>query len=176
MGSTSGKGCALAKTGVRIRSAVLGDAPAVCAVVRRSITECCIEDHHNDPELLGAWLGNKTVAAAEAWIQSSQTRCLVAEQDGVGLVGFAMLRGDQLLLCYLLPEVRLQGVGRALLQALEADAVSRGVSVLRLDSTRAAETFYRRNGFKAVGPRPSSRGLSGLPMSKAIGHSVTTSA
>lgn len=162
-------------TGIRIRSAVTGDAPAVCAVVRRSITECCTEDHHNDPQLLGAWLSNKTVAAAEAWIQSTQTRCLVAEQEGAGLVGFGMVRGDQLLLCYLLPEVRFQGTGRALLQALEADAASCGVCVLRLDSTRTAEGFYRRNGFEAMGQRPPSPGLGVLPMAKAIGHSVTRS-
>lgn len=155
-------------TGVRIRSAVMGDAPEVCAVVRRSITECCTEDHHNDPQLLGAWLSNKTVAAAEAWIQSAQARCLVAEQEGAGLVGFAMLRGDQLLLCYLLPEVRFRGAGRALLQALEADAVACGVSVLRLDSTRAAEDFYRRNGYEAIAPRMESQGLGGLRMAKTL--------
>lgn len=145
-------------------------------MVRRSITECCTEDHHNDPHLLGAWLGNKTEATAEAWIQSAQTRCLVAEQEGAALVGFALLRGDQLLLCYLLPEARFQGTGRALLQALEADAASRGVSVLRLESTRAAEDFYRRNGFEAIGQRPPLPGLGGLPMTKAIAGSVTRSA
>jgi hypothetical protein len=34
------------------RVASPADAPAACAVMRRSIMELCIADHHNDPEIL----------------------------------------------------------------------------------------------------------------------------
>lgn len=155
----------------RIRPAAMGDAAEACAVIRRSITECCVADHRHDSQLLDAWLRNKTVASAEAWIQDASSHCVVAELD-TGLVGFAMARGDRLLLCYVLPEVRFQGVGKALLSALEAGAAVRGVSVLQLDSTRSAEDFYRRNGFEAIVPRAPSAGLEGLRMAKTIPSSV----
>jgi len=43
-----------------VRTATPEDAEAACAVIRRSIVECCIEDHHGDSALLAAWLANKT--------------------------------------------------------------------------------------------------------------------
>jgi quinol monooxygenase YgiN len=39
-----------------IRAARPEDAPAACDVLRRSITELCGADHHDDPEILRRWL------------------------------------------------------------------------------------------------------------------------
>jgi hypothetical protein len=43
-----------------IRRATKGDADAACLVLRRSITECRAEDHHEDAVALSGWLANKT--------------------------------------------------------------------------------------------------------------------
>jgi hypothetical protein len=45
---------------MHIRDAVPEDAAAACEVMRRSISELCSADHHDDPVILGRWLANKT--------------------------------------------------------------------------------------------------------------------
>lgn len=150
-----------------IRIAAIEDATAICAVVRRSITECCGDDHHNDPDLLAAWLKNKTVANAEAWVSAPENYAIVAEVDGA-IVGFGLSQSAEILLCYIAPEVRHKGVGKSLLRAIEAHAASAGIAALHLESTRTAEAFYRRNGFEPVGPIVVVFGMEGLPMSKQV--------
>ncbi|WP_322469719.1 GNAT family N-acetyltransferase [Hydrogenophaga sp. SNF1] len=150
-----------------IRSATTNDAADICAVIRRSITECCVDDHQGDAELLRSWLRNKTVASVEAWLRDHEAHCIVGERDGA-VHGFGMSRGDQILLCYVTPEARFTGLGKALLQTLERRAAAQGLSTLRLDSTRTAEAFYRRNGFLPTGPAVQAFGLRGQPMSKAV--------
>jgi GNAT superfamily N-acetyltransferase len=71
-------------------------------------------------------------------------------------------------LCYLVAEARFAGTGRAMLGALETEARRRGMTKLRLKSSRTARAFYLRNGFLAGGPAVTSRfGLEGLPMKKS---------
>jgi len=57
---------------------------------------------------------------------------------------------------YVTPEAAGRGIGRALLAALEAAAVDRGVSLLLVDlpSGSAAEQMCRRSGFRLVGQVP----------------------
>lgn len=150
---------------IHIRSAQTGEATTICTVIRRSITECCIDDHHGDAGLMEAWLRNKTVASVETWLQDTEAHCIVGDRDGA-TQGFGMSRGDQVLLCYVTPEARFTGLGKALLQALERHAIAQGLSTLRLESTRTAEAFYRRNGFLPTGPAVQAFGLQGLPMAK----------
>ena len=152
---------------INIRSATLDDAAMICTVVRRSIAETCIEDHHNDAALIETWLRNKTISNVEAWMQSPNAYSVVAEVDH-SVVGFGMSRADEILLCYVVPEVRFKGVGKSVLQALETYAATNGISHLRLESTRTAEPFYRRNGFNAAGPAVLAFGMEGQPMTKAV--------
>lgn len=136
---------------VVIRRARLEDADAIVAVLRRSIVELCTDDHHHDPGILGPWLQNKTVANARAWIEATGNFVSVAE-GSVGLCGVASLSAaGRILLCYVLPEVQFKGVGRALLESIEAEARLRGFRELSLESTISARAFYRRHGY---GPNP----------------------
>lgn len=84
------------------------------------------------------------------------------------VVGFGMLEQDCIALCYVSPDIRFKGAGRVLLQAMERHAVQQGVTRLRLESTRTALAFYRRNGFMPTGPASSAFGMTGQPMSKEI--------
>ena len=95
-----------------IRKALPKDVQAACSVLRRSISECCIEDHHNDPEILSAWLRNKTPENLTSWFSSPANFPVVATsgKDVVG-VGLLSTKGE-VLLCYVLPEVRFAGGGR----------------------------------------------------------------
>ena len=149
-----------------IRVAEERDAEAACNVLRRSITECCSEDHKDDPALLGPWLENKTPENVRAWITSPGNYAIVAEAHGK-IVGVAMmLDSGEITLCYLLPEARFKGVGRMLLADLESRANQLGLGEVRLQSTRTARRFYERNGFRSCGTAGSSLGVSCAPMVK----------
>jgi GNAT superfamily N-acetyltransferase len=88
--------------------------------------------------------------------------CLVAEDDG-DLVGFVNGRvdvGDGLLpgavgeieTCYVVPDARRKGVGRALVDAAIAHCRAAGAGLLRLQvcaDDRAAHAFWRSLGFDA---------------------------
>lgn len=145
--------------GIQIRTAAPVDAPAACAVLRRSIVECCVLDHQNRRDILDAWLGNKTPANVASWFASPSNYSLVAERDGE-LVGVALLtQAGKLALCYVLPEVLHGGVGKALLAGIEAQARQWEISVLRLHSTASARQFYVRNGYANAGKERSCYGL-----------------
>ncbi|MES2149582.1 MAG: GNAT family N-acetyltransferase [Pseudomonadota bacterium] len=145
--------------GIDIRTATAEDAFAACAVLRRSITECCVQDHQHKPEILDAWLGNKTAQNVASWVAAPSNFTLVAECDG-SVVGVALLtQAGKLSLCYVLPEALHCGVGKALLDGVEAQARAWGISVLRLHSTATASQFYARNGYIQAGKEKSCYGV-----------------
>lgn len=145
--------------GIEIRTAQRDDAAAVCGVLRRSITECCVDDHKNCPEILASWLGNKTPQNVAGWFSTQSNFALVAERDGE-VVGVALLtQAGMLSLCYVLPEVLHAGIGKALLAGIEAQARAWGISVLKLKSTASARDFYVRNGFINGGKEKSCYGI-----------------
>jgi GNAT superfamily N-acetyltransferase len=144
---------------VTIRAATAGDAAAACLLLRRSIIECCVEDHRNEPALLASWLGNKTPENVAAWFASPQNHAIVAVL-GEALAGVALLtRKGKICLCHLAPEMRGTGTGSLLLQALERQAADWGISTLQVDSTQVAQSFYRRHGYVAGRDTESSYGI-----------------
>lgn len=150
-----------------VRTSRPEDAEAACSAVRSSIEVCCADDHGGDRTRLDAWLKNKTPEAFRTWIQSDSLYCVVAEENSK-IVGFGMAAAGEVLLCYVAPEVRFRGAGKSILQAIEQWAAASGVPELRLESTRTALAFYRRNGFKACGPVVTFAGMEGHPMSKPM--------
>ncbi len=145
--------------GIEIRIADPKDAFAACDVLRRSITECCVQDHQNKPDVLQAWLGNKTPSNVSGWFASATNFALVAERDGA-IVGVSLLtQAGKLSLCYLVPEALHGGIGKAMLQAIEAQARVWGVSVIKLHSTASARDFYARNGYIQAGKEKSCYGV-----------------
>jgi GNAT superfamily N-acetyltransferase len=145
--------------GIQIRPAALHDATGACSVLRRSITESCVLDHRHQSDILQSWLGNKTPDNVASWIASPSNYTLVAERDGE-VVGVALVtQAGKLSLCYLLPEVQHAGIGKALLNGVEAQARAWGVSVLRLHSTATARDFYARNGYVLAGKEKSCYGV-----------------
>jgi GNAT superfamily N-acetyltransferase len=143
------------------------DADAAVRVLRRSITELCVADHHNDPTTLQKWLENKTVENFHSWLAAENNFCVVtesnAEINGVGLVH----RAGEILLCYVAPESQGHGYGSAILAALEEKARTWGLHKLRLGSTVSARPFYERHGYISAGESTCSFGIvSLLPLRK----------
>ena len=142
-----------------IRTAGPEDATDVCQVLRRSITQCCAPDHHDDLAILQSWLGNKTPDNVASWIASPSNYMLVAVRDGE-LVGVSLLtQAGKLSLCYLVPEALHQGIGKAMLGDLEQQARAWGISVLRLHGTASGRAFFARNGYVLAGKEKSCYGV-----------------
>ena len=154
---------------MEIRDAGPADAPAACLVMRRSIAELCIADHHNDPEILRRWLANKTPEIVGSWIGNpNNTMLLAVDGDAVLAVGLVTDAGE-IRLNYVSPDARFRGVSRALMQALEARAGEKGVTTCRLTSTETARCFYRSIGYVEDGVPSGKFGTTGsYPMSRPL--------
>lgn len=71
-------------------------------------------------------------------------------------------------LLYIIPEARFRGIGKAMLFALEDEALKRGLTRIELSSTKTAHDFYRRNGYSDTGKEESAFGLTAQLMAKDI--------
>lgn len=151
------------------RRASATDAVDVCEVVRRSISELCIEDHCNEPDVIAAWLANKTPLKVASWIEDPDNVTLIAESDE-RVVACGLLKTDgRLLLFYVSPDARFQGVSKMLMRAVEAEAKAMGLGEIRLGSTATARRFYLSCGFTQTGPAQADSGaIRSFPMRKTI--------
>jgi GNAT superfamily N-acetyltransferase len=153
---------------MEIRVAKPDDAASACKVLRRSISECCADDHRNDAAILSAWLGNKTPETVESWFLSPSNFSLVAVAADE-IVGVAMLtRAGKIVLFYVSPEVRYSGTGKALLHGLEAQAREWGLRAIQVDSTISARSFYLRNEFVAGAEKTTCFGIPVTSYSKKL--------
>jgi hypothetical protein len=91
---------------MEIRDAVTEEASAICQVLRRSISELCVADHKNDPEILAEWLRNKTPELIASWIASSGGSYLVAIEGRTILGVGSVTDAGEITLNYVLPEAR----------------------------------------------------------------------
>lgn len=139
---------------IKIREAMDADAAEAVNTLRRSITELCVADHHNDPAEIEDWVSNKTVETWRQWIAQDDSVVLVAERDRkiIG-VGMASLSGN-MLLNYVHPDARLDGVSKAILSEVEDVLRARGIRHCRLESTITAQAFYESCGFRSEGGDP----------------------
>jgi GNAT superfamily N-acetyltransferase len=145
--------------GIDIRKAVPNDAGAACTLLRRSIEEVCEPDHRGRPDVLDAWLANKTPETIASWFASPTNHAVVAERDGQ-LLGLALLtQAGRLALCYVEPGALRIGVGRALLAAVEEQARAWSIRKLHLHSPKSCATFYERHGYANAGLEKSCFGL-----------------
>ena len=78
-------------------------------------------------------------------------------------------------LCYLVPEARFLGIGKAMLTALEGEALRRGLSSIDLRSTKTAAAFYKRNGYIETGKDEAMFGLTTRGMRKDIVRDIMPS-
>jgi N-acetylglutamate synthase-like GNAT family acetyltransferase len=136
---------------VSIRRAEARDAEGLCTVLVRSVREICAPDYDHDEELLTLWCSNKTPDNLRRWIADLEGYFVVAEDAAKQLVGAGLIkRSGHLHICYVVPEVLHQGVGKALLRDMVAFARSVGVTKIELGSTITAKDFYARHGFVVV--------------------------
>jgi GNAT superfamily N-acetyltransferase len=136
-----------AKSSFVIRAAKPCDAVAMCEVLRRSIIELCVRDHQNDPRRLAEWLANKTPEHVAGWIADPATRMFVAAAGRTILAVGSVRTSGEILLNYVSPDGRLQGISRAMLDTLERTARANGCCRVTLTSTFTAHDFYLGAGY-----------------------------
>jgi putative acetyltransferase len=149
--------------GIDIRQATPHDAQAACRLLRHSIEEGCMPDHGGRPEILQAWLGNKTTDNVLGWLSSPSNYAVVADRDVDGVrevVGFALVnQAGKVPLCYVRPDLLRKGVGTALLCALEAQARAWNIRKLHMQSPGSASGFFERRGYVNAGKDKACYGL-----------------
>lgn len=145
------------------------EAEAACGVIRQSIEQLCRADHDDDPAILARWLANKTPGQVKMWIELNPCGVLVAvASDGIAGVG-AVLRDGRIVLNYVAPWARFQGVSKSLVRAMETRAAASGHALCTLTSTVTAHAFYRGCGYEDAGePIRSFGGKPAFPMRRAI--------
>jgi GNAT superfamily N-acetyltransferase len=154
---------------MEIRAAKQEDAAESCLVLRRSITELCVADHNNDPQVLDPWLANKTPENLQAWIARAGQTYRVAVIDGqiAGVGAVSDIEG--VLLNYVSPDFQYCGVSKALMAALEDWLKEQGQVVCHLTSTATARQFYKTLGYLPDGePVMRRSGMLTFPMKKLL--------
>ena len=135
---------------IEVRQGTLNDVDAAVEVVRQSITQLCVEDHHNDEATVNTWLANKTAENFQIWITNRENFFAVAER-GRRLSGVGLLHSSgEIRLFYVAPGVQRQGIGKAIHAALEDKAKCWGLQTLHLESTALACRFYETFGYHAM--------------------------
>jgi GNAT superfamily N-acetyltransferase len=133
---------------LNIRRAQVEDSEGICRTHRASITELC--SSHYSPQQIATWAGDRRPQEYERRIREAIV--LVAEEPGE-VVGFSIMspERDEICALYVHPQHVRRGIGRRLLDALEAEARAAGVSEVVLQSTLNAVPFYARCGFTVLG-------------------------
>jgi GNAT superfamily N-acetyltransferase len=133
------------RDGIIVRAATPADAAEACTIIRRSIAELCVADHHGDEAHLAKWLSNKTPENVLRWIGLGYF--IVAEESGVLLGTAGMNDAGKIVLNYVSPDARFRGVSKALMHHLEEHARALGLSECFLETSDTALRFYLSLGY-----------------------------
>jgi len=132
-----------------VRAARESDVDQIFRVHSDSIRALCRE-RYGEREI-AAWIAFRP---SESYRTAFASRELfVAERQGQ-IVGFGQLdpRRGEIEACYVAPGAVGFGIGKALLGRMEEEARRRGHSVVHLNATLNAESFYERMGYRRLGP------------------------
>ncbi|HEV8608522.1 MAG TPA: GNAT family N-acetyltransferase [Thermoanaerobaculia bacterium] len=132
-----------------VRPARESDVDQIFRVHSDSIRALC-RGRYGEREI-AAWIAFRPSDSYRTALASRQL--FVAECQGQ-IVGFGQLdpRRGEIEACYVAPEAVRSGIGAALLGRMEEEARRRGHSVVHLNATLNAESFYARMGYRWLGP------------------------
>lgn len=128
-----------------IRTATPDDAAAISQVVLLALAESNARDY--PPAVIASVQANFGPEQVRGLLAAREV--LVAEEAGC-VIGTASLDGDVVRTVFVAPGAQGLGVGRRLMEQVEALARERGVALLKVPSSITAEGFYAGLGFQAV--------------------------
>ena len=121
-----------------------------CADIRRLFRDTILTVNTRDYDAAQVAVWSSSAELPDRWLDRiARQYFLLAERAGE-LAGFASLEEDCLDLLYVHHAMQGQGVARLLAEAIEAEALRRGVRVLRSDVSITARPFFERRGYVVV--------------------------
>jgi len=156
------------------------DDAAAMVDVHFAAVHAVVNDHYPD-HLLHAW-SPVPDERRRAWLASviaspAAVSCLV-ESSGQQVLGFGLVDTESGVLkaLYVHPNATGCGLGKGLLQHLENQCRSLGLTALTLNASYNAERFYGRNGYAALGPSvqvlANGESMGAVSMFKSLGTNV----
>ena len=136
---------------MKIRHAKEADAQGILEAHRSAVHEIASRDYPQD--ILNEWAKPLTPDRTENYLKNSLPKetTLVAEVDG-RIAGFGAIveSENELRAVYVSAQFARQGIGAALLNALETLAKKLGCPELHMDSSVTAERFYKTHGYEVL--------------------------
>jgi putative acetyltransferase len=130
-----------------LRPFLPGDTMALRDLFAQSIDELTADDYDEDQRI--AWAAS--AEDAEAFAQRlGQMLTLIVQIDGEYL-GFASLKDNKIIdMLFVHPYYADEGVGTALVGALEKIAAARGAEAISADASETAQGFFAKRGYEAM--------------------------
>ncbi|HRY06600.1 MAG TPA: GNAT family N-acetyltransferase [Hyphomicrobiaceae bacterium] len=158
-----------------LRPFLLADTPRLQDLYAQAIEELT-QDEYDDEQRL-AWI-TRAADAQEFANRLGKNVTILVEQGGE-ILGFASLAGNsEIDMLYVHPYATGQGVGSALVDALERLAKARGAETLMVEASDTAHEFFSRRGYADVRRNTVPMGevwLSNTTMMKPLAKSATAS-
>ncbi len=132
-------------SGIAIRAATPDDAAAISALVQRAVRLGNATAY--PPEIIERICAN--FSRENVLRRMAEREVFVAEVEG-RIAGTVSLRGDKLYSLFVAADRQGLGVGRHLVEHIEAIAAGKGVRELRLSAALSARPFYERLGYRLV--------------------------
>ena len=126
-----------------VRRAVTADAAMLCDLHKASVRALCAGTYSS--RQIDAWLAPRC-ADDYRRAMTAGGEVMLAATYADRVVGFASLRGAELLGLYVDPKLG-RGAGGVLLAAAEEQARNGGEQILHLQATANAVAFYRKHGY-----------------------------
>lgn len=150
------------KDKITIRRFVESDAGAVQNIIHRGLREINIKDY--PPELIEEYCKYFTLEKIQSQANSAHMYVAVALDEVIGTGSIAPYWGSLtesiLLTIYILPEYIGQGVGTAIIKALESDEYFLRANRIEIPSSATAVKFYEKMGYMPKnGTEPDAEGI-----------------
>jgi len=132
---------------IELKPASIPDIPLLWSLRTRAVRQLCAS--HYSPEQIEIW---SEAPPPESYLRLMASRCaLVAQQDGQ-LLGYGILdrQSGEVIAVFVEPAQSGRGVGKRLMEGLEAIAAEEHFTRLYLYASLNAADFYRAMGFVAI--------------------------
>lgn len=131
----------------QIRAAAPDDARQIRDVHINAVRTLAANDY--TPAQIEAWVGDLAPDNYRYAMQELGEAMFVASQQD-RIVGFASLLGKEVRAVYVHPDYARQGIGSALLNAVEHEARSRGMNTLQTAASLTAVPFYQVHRYQII--------------------------
>ncbi|MGL4995177.1 MAG: GNAT family N-acetyltransferase [Deefgea sp.] len=139
------------KKSITFRPATLEDAEGIAELIANSITALCELDHQGDANEIADWLSHTTTESMAEYIDEDAIQYIVLQ--GKKRLGFAAMNWQgEIQSFYIEPKHIGEGLGTALLAALELAAREQGLNHIMVATTHSARVFFRTHGFIPTRP------------------------